>query len=240
MGKLVLKYTHKLLCGDCTNKEDVERLMGGDRSVFCFTSPPYSNQRDYDGNLELDTKHLAKFLNIPCDLFAVNLGIQRKDNEIVQYWNDYINAAKEYGLTFLSWNIWNRSGFGYTVAQATAMFCIEHEWILIFGKRKELNKTVENKQSGIEKKGTIRQKNGDTTPVFTSTNSHRQLGTVITKDIARYVGEDHDHPAMFPVDLVVDYLLACSNENDIIYEPFCGYGTTLIACEKNQSNSIFM
>ena len=32
---------HKLLCGDATKKEDVERLMGGEKADMVFTDPPY-------------------------------------------------------------------------------------------------------------------------------------------------------------------------------------------------------
>lgn len=231
-GDVWLLGNHRLMCGDSTSEDDVKKLMNGQRAVFCFTSPPYADMREYNGGKELSTKHLAKFLAAPCDLFAVNLGIQRKDNEIVQYWDDYIQVAKEYGHKFLSWNIWNRQGFGYTIAQATAMFTIDHEFIFIFGKHKKLNRTVENKQGGIQKKGTVRQRNGDTTPVFNETGKYRQIGTVITMDIARYIGEDIDHPAQFPVSLPEQYYLGCTNENDLVYEAFCGSGTSIIAAEK--------
>jgi hypothetical protein len=38
---------HRLLCGDATSADDVERLMGGEEADICFTSPPYAQQRDY-------------------------------------------------------------------------------------------------------------------------------------------------------------------------------------------------
>jgi DNA modification methylase len=240
IGDVWILGNHRLKCGDSTNEKDISDLMRNSRAVFCFTSPPYADMREYNGNKELSTIHLAKFLNAPCDLFAVNLGIQRKNNEINEYWNDYINYAKSVNLKFLSWNIWNRAGFGYTVAQATAMFCIDHEWIFVFGKRKELNKTIENKQSGLKKKGTIRQKDGSTTSVVTETSTHRQLGTVITMDVARYVGQEQKHPAMFPVELPEAYIEACSNIGEIIFEPFGGSGSTLIACEKTERKCFIM
>lgn len=33
---------HRLMCGDSTSAEDVDRLMGGERADVCFTSPPYN------------------------------------------------------------------------------------------------------------------------------------------------------------------------------------------------------
>ena len=46
-GDLWLLGDHRLLCGDSTKAEDVERLMAGAKAELCFTSPPYGQQRDY-------------------------------------------------------------------------------------------------------------------------------------------------------------------------------------------------
>ncbi len=241
LGDIYQLGNHRLMCGDSTSIDAVEKLMDGQKAQFCFTSPPYADQREYNGGKELSTEHLATFIRTAsgfCDFFAVNLGYSRKNKEVNPYWDDYIQEAKNCGLKFLSWNIWDRSGFGYTVGQATAMFTIDHEWIFVFGNNtKELNKIVENKQSGVAKKGTIRQKNGQTTPVFTETHAQRQIGTVIRCDVARYKGGDHSHPAMFPIELVEMYVESMTSNADIVYEPFCGSGTTMIACEKlNRKN----
>jgi DNA modification methylase len=41
-----------------------------------------------------------------------------------------------------------------------------------------------------------------------------------------------DHPAVFPVQLPFEYIQSVTAENDIVIEPFCGSGTTMIACEE--------
>jgi len=38
--------SHRVMCGDSTCAEDVERLMAGERA-FCFTDPPYNVGKDY-------------------------------------------------------------------------------------------------------------------------------------------------------------------------------------------------
>ena len=224
---------HRLLCGDSTKKEDVGRVMGGEKAEFCFTSPPYSDQRDYSGKLELNPKHLAKFLAAPCDLFAVNLGMKRKDNEVDAYWDDYIAAAREYGHKFLSWNIWSREDSGYTVGQITAMFAIDHEWILIFGKPKKLNLTVPNKDAGeFNDHSTQRQKDGKTTkPKSVTIRNARQLGTVVRINTELARNKDFDHPAPFPIALPQEYIKACSGELGLVFEPFAGSGSTMVACQ---------
>ncbi len=42
MGQLKLKSQHRILCGDATSDEAVERLMDGQTAALCFTSPPYN------------------------------------------------------------------------------------------------------------------------------------------------------------------------------------------------------
>jgi len=39
---------HRLLCGDSTSKDDVDRLMGGEKADMVFTDPPYGMRLDTD------------------------------------------------------------------------------------------------------------------------------------------------------------------------------------------------
>ena len=46
------------------------------------------------------------------------------------------------------------------------------------------------------------------------------------------LGAAGSHPAVFPVALVEAVLTAFSDSDDLIYEPFCGSGTQLVAAER--------
>ena len=46
-------------------------------------------------------------------------------------------------------------------------------------------------------------------------------GGISTKDKIAY-----QHPAIFPEQLVYDQLITWTNENDLVYDPFMGSGTT--------------
>jgi DNA modification methylase len=231
-GDIWLLGNHRLMCGDSTMIDDIEKLMNGEKADLCFTSPPYSDQREYNGNKELSPEHLSDFLIAPSKCFAVNLGMKRSNGEIDPYWDTYIDKAKSHGLKLTSWNIWNRQGFGFSIGNATAEFPIEHEFIFVFGKPKTNNKIVENKSSGRSGgKSSIRSKDGSTKQKETPTVSEfRSLGTVL--HVCQEQERSINHPAKFPVELPENYILALTFERGLVYEPFTGSGTTIIGAEK--------
>lgn len=237
LGDIFQLGEHRLMCGDSTDKATVEKLMNGEKAELCFTSPPYADQREYRGGKELSTEHLAMFINAStkfCNYFAVNLGISRKDGQINSYWDDYIKAAQKDDLKLLSWNVWHRDRQG-SIGLLTAMFIIAHEWVFVFGKKpKQLNPTVENKSAGQIRKVADRQKDGSIKyrEDAVSINELGSMGTVLDLPAHLSRAEDIDHPAMFPVALPEEYIKAMTKKNQIIYEPFTGSGSTLIACEK--------
>ena len=52
-----IKYRHYIICGDCTDKAVVERVMGGEKAELAITDPPYNYDFDYgiaSDNLSLD------------------------------------------------------------------------------------------------------------------------------------------------------------------------------------------
>jgi len=67
-GDLWILGRHRLLCGDATKKEDVERLMGGKKADMVFTDPPYG-LGGYAGRsgkfnaIKGDDEDVVKFIN---------------------------------------------------------------------------------------------------------------------------------------------------------------------------------
>jgi len=61
LGDLYQLGNHRLLCGDATKKEDVERLMGGEKADMVFTDPPYGigekTKRKTAGRVGLTENH---------------------------------------------------------------------------------------------------------------------------------------------------------------------------------------
>ena len=98
LGDLYILGEHRLLCGDSTKAEDVQRLMDGQNAELLFTSPPYSDMREYRGGKDLSVVSLSDFIPVwfyYANYQVVNLGLQRKDNEVNPYWNTYLQKAKD-------------------------------------------------------------------------------------------------------------------------------------------------
>ena len=232
-GDLYILGEHRLLCGDSTKAEDVAKLMDGKKAAFCFTSPPYTNMRDYgnsDHSLDKITKFLPAFAKY-CDFYAVNLGLSRRDGKLNRYWDNYISEAESCGLPLTAWNVWNREGMGGSIANMSAMFPIEHEWILVFGGDKDRTRRVKkNKTAGTHTGISNRQKDGTTKKVSPKVVAGMgRMGSVLTMC---YATGKKEHPAVFPVEMAAKYVNACSELDAAIVDPFLGSGTTLIACEK--------
>ena len=235
LGDIYILGNHRLMCGDSTSIDAVEKLVDGQKAELLFTSPPYSDMREYNGNKDLSIDNLVNFIPTYypfAEYQVINLGIQRKDNNIVSYWDDYIAKAKDCGYKFLSWNVWCKTSAG-SIGNQTAFFPIAHEWIFVFGNKfKDINRTEEKKCSNRKTNSKNRQKDG--------TLKESSMGLIeefkeleswheITPELGSIRSE---HPATFPVLLPEKYILAITNSNDIVVEPFGGSGSTLIACEK--------
>lgn len=51
LGDIFRLGNHRLLCGDCTDALNVDRLMGGSKADLVFTDPPYGMKKESEGVL---------------------------------------------------------------------------------------------------------------------------------------------------------------------------------------------
>lgn len=117
-GDLWVLGEHRLLCGDSTDRQAVERLMGGEKAALCFTSPPYAQQRDYTAESkgqDWDTLMQGVFGNLPMaddGQVLVNLGLVHRDGEWWPYWDGWIEWMRGQGWRRFGWYVWDQlSGF---------------------------------------------------------------------------------------------------------------------------------
>jgi DNA modification methylase len=236
-GDLWLLGEHRLLCGDSTKAEDVERLMAGAKADMCFTSPPYGQQRDYteEGKAKVadwDGLMRGVFGNLPmtdAGQVLVNLGLIHRDGEWIPYWDAWIEWMREQGWRRFGWYVWDK--LCALPGDHNGRLGPAHEFIWHFCKQPtQPEKWIETINAGRVVRGHNRQKDGSLskqTGWGKAVQSHRIHDSVWRCGAQK--GTDNPHPAMMPVALAE---IAMRSWPGIAYEPFCGSGTTLIAAEQ--------
>jgi DNA modification methylase len=241
-GDLWLTGPHRLLCGDSTDSSAVARVMNGERAALVFTSPPYENQRDYTtgGVGDWDALMRGVFAALPVADSAqvlVNLGLVHRDNEWQPYWQAWLDWMREQGWRRFGLYVWDQ-GPGLP-GDWNGRLAPAFELVFHFNRKaRKPNKIVPCKWAGHvnDTHGGIRHKDGhvgEWTHAGQGVQETRIPDNVIRITRHKARGIETEHPAVFPVALPEFMMRAYSNERDIIYEPFAGSGTGIIAAERS-------
>ena len=245
-GDLWLLGEHRLLCADSSDAAAVARLLEGERAHLLFTSPPYANQRDYTtgGISDWDALMQGVFGAARAALredaqLLVNLGLVHRDNEWQPYWDGWIAWMRTQGWRRFGWYVWDQS---VTVPGDWAgRLAPRHEFVFHFNRRsRKPNKIVPCKWAGHEthlradgSSTAMRGKDGKVgawNHAGQPTQEFRIPDSVVevTRQRGR-IGEGIDHPAVFPLGLPKFFIEAYTDAGEIVFEPFAGSGTTLLA-----------
>jgi len=237
---------HRLICGDAANPAVISALMGQELATLCFTSPPYGSQRDYtDAIADWDGLMRGVFGALPMapdGQVLVNLGLIHRDNEVIPYWDAWFASMCTQGWRRFAWYVWDQ-GPGMP-GDWNGRLAPSFEFVFPFNREsRRPNKIVPCKHAGQEShlradgsSTAMRKKDGEVggwSHAGTPTQDTRIPDSVIR--IMRHkgkIGEDIDHPAVFPVALPEHILLAFSNDGDVVFEPFNGSGTSLLAAQR--------
>ena len=238
---------HRLICGDASDQSVISALMQGEQASLCFTSPPYGNQRDYTSGGIADWDGLMRgvFAQVPMAAdgqVLVNLGLIHRDNEFIPYWDQWLEWMRTQGWRRFAWYVWDQ-GPGMP-GDWQGRLAPSFEFIFHFNRQtRKPNKTVPCKFAGQEthlradgSSTAMRGKDGQVngwTAAGQPTQDHRIPDSVIR--VMRHkgkIGKDIDHPAVFPVTLPVEVIEAYTDEGEIVFEPFGGSGTTLMAAQR--------
>lgn len=240
-GDLWIMGRHRLLCGNSMNADDVNRLMDGKKADLCFTSPPYAQQRDYGVAKEIvkdwDSLMNGVFANLPMSdtgQVLVNLGLFYRENQWVSYWDQWVSWMEDQGWKRFGWYVWDQ-GSGLP-GDWNGRYGPSFEFVFHFNKSAvRPTKWVETKEQSRAAKGSTNakmgfRKEGGSAPA----SSPHLMGQdfKIPDSVIRVNRSSIDgkmHPATFPVKFA-SYIL--QSWEGLIYEPFCGSGTTMIAAEQ--------
>jgi site-specific DNA-methyltransferase (adenine-specific) len=198
---------HRLMCGDSTSIDDLEKLCDGQLVDMWLTDPPYNVA--YEGktkdaltiqNDSMDDDQFRQFLR---DAY-VAADMVMKQGAVFYIWHadsegyNFRGAAKDAGWTVRQCLIWKKS----TMVMGRQDYHWKHEPCLYGWK---------------EGAGHLWA-------------ADRKQTTILEFDKPSRNGE---HPTMKPVALFEYQMLNNTKGGDIILDSFGGSGTTLIAAEKN-------
>jgi DNA modification methylase len=204
-GDLWILGNHRLLCGDSTKAEDVARLMDGAKAGMMVTDPPYGV--NYDPEIRDTAKSVGKITNDDraswLDAWELFAG------DVAYVWHASLFTSvvladlEASGLRHVSMIIWKKPYATFSMAN----YHWQHEpcWYCVrpSGTRNWI---------GSPKESTV----WDMTQ---------------PKDPYGRSGEDKTpHPTQKPVEAMARPMR--NHDHAVVYDPFCGSGTTLIAAEQ--------
>lgn len=241
---------HRVICGDAADATVVTALMAGDTAVLCFTSPPYGNQRDYTNTIiDWDALMRGVFNQLPMAAngqVLVNLGLIHREQEVIPYWDGWLDWMRTQGWRRFAWYVWDQ-GPGLP-GDWNGRLAPAFEFVFHFNRKdsepRRPNKIVPCIYAGRDthlrgdgtSAGGMRNKDGSKTAwnhVGQVTQETKIPDAVIR--LMRHkgkIGQAIDHPAVFPVALPQHVLETYTDAGDIVFEPFCGSGTTLLAAQR--------
>lgn len=216
-GDIWLLGNHRLMCGDSTMIDDVEKLMNGEKADMVFTSPPYNaNTKAGQGDI-FNGKKSKK-------LYAEGFSDNLESNQYLDFTKTVLENCFSVTEGFIFWNV------SYN---ANSRF----EYIKQIEDRIEflIEQICWKKTSTIPFKGSLMR---DWEPIYLFSTNGKSLGLkeVVSNHwvVSNQNSQQENHKACFPVDLPRKGISIVKKATGIVFEPFCGSGTTLIASEKEE------
>ena len=227
-GDLWLLGDHKILCGDSTCAKDVARLMGGERAAMMATDPPYLV--DYTGTnhpQSFEREQAGKDNNKNWDAY-------HDPETSVAFFSNFIRTALEHALienpACYQWHASRRQALVEEAWKANGL--LWHQQIIWAKSRPILTRQHFMWQHEPAAYGWIEGRpptlrppvSGDCSTVWTIDNR---------ADESKGGGDDKvEHPTQKPVAIFERPIGWHTRPGDIVYEPFSGSGSQIIAAER--------
>jgi len=171
----------------------------------------------------------------------INLGLIHRDGEWLQYWDGWIAWMRSQGWRSFALYAWDQ-GPGLP-GDWGGRFAPSFELVFHFNRKgRRPNKIVPCKYAGQDTHlrpdghSTAMRRADGTVGAWTHagqvTQDTRIPDSVIRIGRHKARGIEVEHPAVFPVALAEYVIAAFTDEGDVVYEPFSGSGTSIVAAER--------
>ncbi len=209
---------HRLMCGDSTDAEDVGRLMGGAKAEMVWTDPPYGVAVG-DKNKWLNS--IARSNRVEENLANDTLD----ESALAEMLNRAFGHAAAVCVPGAAW---------YVTAPPGPLHMLFEQALRDRGIWRQTIQWVKNNATfaplGVDYQWRCE-------PIFYGwlpNAAHRYYGgrnqdTVWEIDRP---SRSPEHPTMKPVELVARAIQNSSQNGEIVYDPFIGSGTTMVAAEQ--------
>lgn len=217
LGDVWLLGRHRLMCGDSTDAGSVALLMAGEKADLVFTSPPYNA-----ASTSIETGQFRRSHK--------NIGLYGKKGEDAKPSDEYIDFAQKVlkncientdGMIY--WNVsYNANSRFEYIAQIDPFFDLLVDQVCW---KKHLSLT--NTSGGYTRIW-------EPIYVFSTRGQPMKMqGTAFNHwEIDNVNSSVEGHRACFPVALPLKALDLYGDQIKTVLEPFCGAGSTKIACEQ--------